>query len=254
MRRGRPWTIAGVLALGIFLFPSAAIAKPAPKPLTFTVEMTYIQTRDWNYYYQQVGYECSGTDQGSGSDVANITATATFGLQKGRRGFASLGAEGTHSRVGTMSHTVGTPSYPGADCGGPENTTNDPVDGCGSQPVRPNFASLDLVGKKLVLAWDAPLIPEFDCPYYDHSNGASSNNTLPGDSYRDVIATGVDRKHLLKATKQEPAFASGRSEVTKTETCANLVEPCGNGDGITYNATATVKTAAKFLFTPIKKH
>jgi hypothetical protein len=244
----------GALAIVVLALPGAADAKPKPKPPTFTVEMTYIQTRDWSYYHQQVGDQCSGTDQGSGSDVANITATATFGLQKGRRGFASLGAEGTHSRVGTMSHTVGTPNYPSADCGGPEETTNEPTDGCGSQPVRPNFASLDLVGKKLVLAWDAPLIPEFDCPYFDHSNEASSNNTLPGDLYRDVIATGVDRKHLLNATKQKPAFASGRSEVTKTETCANLVEPCGNGDGITYNATATVKTAAKFLFTPLKKH
>jgi hypothetical protein len=216
--------------------------------------MTYVQTRDWSYYYQQVGFACSGTDQGSGSDVANMTATATFGLQKGHRGFASLGAEGTHSRVGTMSHTVGTPNYSDADCGGPETTTTDPTSGCGSQPVRPNFASLDLVGKKLVLAWDAPLIPEFDCPYFGGSNEATSNNSLPTDLYRDVIATGADTKKLLKATKSDPAVASGRTDVTKTETCANLVEPCGDGDGITYNATATVKTAAKFLFTPLKKH
>jgi hypothetical protein len=215
--------------------------------------MSYVQTRDWNYYYQQVGDQCSGTDQGNGSDVARMTATATFGLQKGRTGFASLGAEGTHSRVGTMSHTVGTPSYPGADCGGPENTTTDPVDGCGSQPTRPNFASLNLIGKKLLLAWDSPLIPDFDCPYFGGSNESTSANTLPSDLYRDVIATGADRKKLLAATKNDPAISTGRSEVSNFESCATIVEPCGNGDGITFNAAATVKTAAKFIFTPLKK-
>ncbi len=240
-----------VLAL---LLPCAATAKPTPKPRTFTVEMSYIQTRDWTYDHEQVGDQCSGTDQGNGSDVARLAATATFGLQPGRRGFASLGAEGTHTRVGTMSHTVGTPSYPGSDCAGPESTTTEPVDGCGSQPARPNFASLNLIGKKVLLEWDSPLLPEFDCPYFGGSNESTPGNTLPTDLYRDVIGTGANVKKLLAATKAEPAIWSGRSEVSSFESCATLVEPCGNGDGITFNATATVKTAAKFVFTPIKKH
>jgi hypothetical protein len=247
----RLWPIGGGLVIACLL-PSVAAAKPAPKPTSYKVEMDFFQTRDWTYYHQQVGDQCSITTLGNGSDVARLKAKALFNLTSARRGFAGFGATGTHSRVGTMTQTTGTPNFPSADCGGPETTTSQPVDGCGPQPTKVVFATLDLIGKKLLLQWDSSAsVPDFECPYFDGSNESTPANALPGAGYRDVIAEGVDRKELLAATKKDPAVGHGSSTISRVESCANLVQPCPAGT--TYNADATVRTVAKFYFTPKKR-
>jgi hypothetical protein len=250
--RKRPWALAVGLVLASLVLAPVAVAKPAPKPLPYTVEVDFIQTREWTYYHQQVGPECTGTDEGNGSDRATLKAKGLFNLQSARRGFAGLGAKGIHSRVGTMTHTTGTPNYPGASCGGPATTTTEPVTGCGPTQTKAIFATLDLIGKKLLLQWESSAsVPDFDCPYFDGSNEATSANALPGATYRDVIATGVDRKELLAATKRQPAVATGNSQISRFESCANLVEPCS--EGVSYDASATVKSFVKLYFTPKKR-
>lgn len=251
-RRSSRWPITGALVVACLL-PSVAAAKPAPKPTSFRVEMEFVQTRDWTHYYQQVGDQCTVTDEGNGSDRAELKAKALFNLTSARRGFAGFGAKGTHSRVGTGTFTAGAPNFPGADCGGPQTTTLDPVTGCGPMQTKAVFGSVDLVGKKVLLQWDSSAsVPDFpDCPYFEGSNEATSANALPSAAYRDVIATGVDSKDLRKATKRHPAVASGHSEISRTEACDNLVQGCSAG--VTYNATATVKSFVKFLFTPKKR-
>lgn len=244
--------VVGALVIASLL-PSLAAAKPAPKPRSYTVEMEFTQTRNWTHYYQQVGDQCSVTDEGNGSDTATLKAKALFNLTSARRGFAGFGAKGTHSRVGTGTFTAGTPNFPGADCGGPQTTTLDPVSGCGPVQTKAVFGTVDLVGKKVLVQWDSSAsVPDFpDCPYFDGSNESTPANALPGAGYRDVIATGIDPKDLLKATKRKPAVANGQSEIARAETCANLVQGCA--EGVTYNATATVKSIVKFQFTPKKR-
>lgn len=244
----RPSPVVGALVIACLL-PSVAAAKPP----SYTVKMEFIQKRDWTHYYQQVGDECTLTDEGNGSDTAELKAKALFNLQSARRGSAGFGAKGTHSRVGTGTFTTGTPNFPGADCGGPPTTTLAPVTGCGPMKTKAVFATLDLIGRKLLLQWDSSAsVPDFvDCPYFEGSNEATSANALPGATYRDVIATGVERKDLLKATKRNPAVATGNSKISRFESCANLVQACPAGT--TYDASASVETFVKFYFTPKKR-
>ncbi len=249
----RRLVIIGGLTAACLAAAATAAAKPAPKPTSYTVEVDFVQTRDWSRFYQQSTTDCTLTDEGSGSDTARLKAKALFNLTSARRGFAGFGAKGTHSRVGMGTFTTGTPNFPSADCGGPPTTTIAPVTGCGPVKTKAVFGTVDLVGKKVLLQWDSSTsVPDFtDCPYFEGANEATSANALPSAAYRDVIATGVDPKDLRKATKRRPAVATGHSEIARVESCDNLVQPCD--PGTTYNASATVKSFVKFYFTPKKR-
>jgi hypothetical protein len=253
----RRWPAAGALVAAALLLPAAAAAKPKPppKPSVFNVRMLFNQTRDWSYSDHRNGDQCSSSTEGNGADSATLRAKAIFNLTSRRTGSAGLAIGGLHNRTGTSLFTTGIPNYPGADCGGPQTATNESTTGCGTKPPLSTYAALDLVGKKVVLAWESSnSIPDFNpCPYFDGAYDQPSSNALPGDAYRDLIATGVDPAELLKATKQRPAVYTGHSEISRSESCATLVsEPCA--EGYTYDATATVRSSVEFYFTPRKKH
>lgn len=249
LARTRRWFAAGAFVVLALSLPSAAEAKPKPppKPSVFNVEMVFIQSRDWAYDYSSVGPECSSTTQGNGSDTAKLKGKAIFNLNKGRGGFAGIPSGGTHSRTGTMTHVTGTPNFPGADCGGPAQTTTDPTTGCESKPAFLSSAALHYVGETMALRWDASQssAPDFpDCPYH-------AGDILPDDGYHDVNATGLTRKDLLGASKKHPVYATGHSEISAVETCETVDGGCP--EGVTSSSSATVATDVVFEFILKKK-
>jgi hypothetical protein len=245
----RPWPAIGALMTVALFLPDAVEAKPKPPPkaTVFVVTMDFTQIRDWAYDYSSVGLECSSTIQGNGSDTAILSGKAIFNLNKGRGGFAGIASGGTHRRTGTMTAISGTPNFPGADCGGPPQTTTDPTTGCETKPTFLSSAALHYVGETMALRWDASQssAPDFpDCPYH-------AGDILPDDGYHDVNAIGVTRKELLRATKRRPAEASGHSETSATETCETVEGGCA--EGVASSSSATLTTEVKYYFWPKKK-
>jgi hypothetical protein len=245
----------GLVLVCLVLAPVAA-AKPASKPPIYNVKMTFTQHRLWTYYYQQTAPDCTRTDDGHGSEDAIAKAKATFTMAARGRSGTGFGATGTDSLVGSRTHTVAgatcAPSavFPStwskiAEADGTV-TYAEPTSGCGPQPTKVSFSTLELKGKTLNYEWDSAPLPDFgECPDFQGSNQAQPGHELPGSQWLDVSAK-VDRRALLAG--KHKVTATGAVEISETETCANIVQGCA--EGVTYNATGSLKTEAKFVFTP----
>lgn len=249
--RGRRLSMSLVTALGVvgallFVAPGASA-----KVHQYRVKLSFTQTRPWTYYYQQSAPDCTRTNQGHGLDVARVSGTVPFIPNHGASGF---GMVGKYTRTGVMSHTVaGSECAPSAvfpstwridsETAGTV-TASEPTTGCGPKTPKVSFGTVEFAGNHVVLAWDSAPIPEFDpCPFVEHSNDASSGNTLPGADYRDIVLK-VQRSELRAGKRR--VTATGDSAKGATETCANLTQHCPSG--VTYNATASVDSAAIATF------
>jgi hypothetical protein len=255
---GRRWAAIGGLLLTGLAFASPAAAKPAPTSRAYNVKVYFTQTRSWSYYHQQVGEECTSTEDGSGSDDARfISAKALFALESSHHGVAGFGVKVDHARTGTKTHTFS------GDPGVCASNYSDPTTGCGTKQSLVAFPTLTInrtgttdeipgyvPSPNVILLefdWDSTAsVPEFNpCPFFAGSNEAQEGQELPGDAYLDLPVP-VDRKKFLAAKHNQ--VWTGYREIIGSESCGNIVYGCP--EGVTYNATATVRAEAKFVFTP----
>jgi len=241
-------TALGVVGALLFLAAGASA-----KVHNYRVKLTFTQTRPSTYYFQRTSSDCTRTDQGHGLDVVSLSDAFLLPVH-GPAGFAMVGK---YTRTGVMSHTVtGGQCAPSAvfpstwkidSTTAGTVTASEPTTGCGPKTATINYGTLEFAGSHLIVAWDREQIPAFDpCPFIEHSNDASRNNTLPGADYRDVVLK-IQRSEL-RAGKRH-VTATGGSTKAATETCANLTGPCPVG--VTYNATASVHSSATAVFTRI---
>ena len=221
--------------------------------------MTFTQKRSWTDYYQLASLpgadpSCTRTTDGNGSDDVRFHGTALFVLGPGARGDAGFSLVGDHARTGAQTETVA------GDCAASKvfpngwsiigetestRTAAEPNTGCGPKKTKLISPAVWLVGDRLRLRWSGAGVPQFrTCPFFDGANEASEGNQLPGADYLDVTAK-VSRSALRDASRRR-VTASGVAKRAATETCANLVQPCG--EGISYNATASVEASVKFVF------
>jgi hypothetical protein len=182
---------------------------------------------------------------------------ALFSPQR-RRNVVGFGAVAMHKREGQRNTTVS-----GAECapsavfpsswskiseGEGTVTYAEPNTGCGPKKTKVGFPSATISGGKLRLSFsDGPLPPDFDCPYFDGSNEAAEGHELPGATYRETTAK-INLARLRAGARK--VTATGSAEVDEIETCANIQQGCP--EGVTYNASASVKTQLKMVFTRLR--
>jgi hypothetical protein len=246
-------TQAATMSRGGGTQASSSAAKGAQ---TFRVTITFAQERPWTDYYQQASTDpppCSRTTEGHGDDSVRTSAIASFTYQPSTKSRTGLGVTVVHSRTGASTLTVA-----GAECApsavfpstwsiitqtaGTVSATA-PHTGCGTKQVRTS-PSLELVGSKLWLRWSSQSLPDFgDCPYFEGSDH------LPTGWYRDVSAP-VSLAALRNASLRRISTSGTAKQLTATETCANIPSHCG--EGITYNATASVSTSVAFVLVRVR--
>jgi hypothetical protein len=244
--------IAGLAAL-VVLAPAAQ----AKKPLVYRVKVTFTQTRPWTYHYVQSSPDCVRTDNGDGLDVVKVVSKAVFTVGPGAA--SGFGALAEHRRTGSRTHNVSggecapTAVFPSTWSIITETdgsvTATESNSGCGDKvATKPSFMTAALKGTKLKLNWDSPVPPEFaPCPYFEGSNDPSPGNELPSAVYRDIAAK-VDRGALRRGKRR--VTAKGATEQSAVENCANLTQHCA--DGVSYEATASVKTTVSYVLTRMK--
>ncbi len=250
------------IAIGAAAAICLALAAPAaakPKP-SYKVEMTFTESRTWTYHYEQTSPDCTRTDDGNGSEDVTFKGKALMTLERGGRGVAGFSVKGTDARVGARTHTVAGPEcaasavFPStwskiAEAAGTV-TYAEPNTGCGPKKTGVSFPTLELKRKNLAYEWDSnAAVPNFgECPNFEGSNEAQPGQELPSSQWPDITAK-VDRQALLKGKRK--VTATGTVEISRIETCANLVQGCP--EGVSYSATGSMKADAKFVFTPKKR-
>jgi len=245
-----------VVSLGACLVLAPAAA--ARKPFVYGVKLTFEQTRSWTYHYVQSSPDCVRTENGNGFDDATVTSKASIGI--GPLPVTGFGALVKDHRVGTRTHNVsGAECAPSAvfpstwstvtETDGSVTATED-NSGCGDKvATKVSFMTVALKGSALKLKWSSAVAPDFDpCPDFEGSNDPSPGNELPIIALRDIAAK-VNRAALKHGAHR--VVAKGTAEHSATENCANLMQGCA--DGVSYEATATVKTTLGLVLTRKKR-
>jgi hypothetical protein len=249
--------VARVLIAGLAALLMVAPVAAAKKPFAYRVKMTFTQTRPWTYYHQQRSPDCVRTENGNGIDVVNLGGTANIGI--GPIPATGYGDRAREHRAGAETHNVsGSECAPSAvfpstwrtvtETDG-SVTATEANDGCGDKvSTKFSFWTVTLKSGKLKLKWTSAVGPEFNpCPDFEGSNDPSPGNELPGSAFRE-IAVKVDVAALRHGKKR--VVATGTSVASATENCANLMQGCA--PDVSYEATATVTTTAKYVLTRIK--
>ena len=250
----KPRALVIAVASLVLLVPAA----PARKPFVYRVKLSFDQTRSWTYHYQQSSPDCVRTDNGNGLDHVRVTSKADFGL--GPVPATGFGALAKDQRTGTRTHNVsGAECAPSAvfpstwstitETDGSVTATED-HSGCGDKvATKVSFMTVALKGSAMKLKWNSAVPPEFNpCPEFEGSNDSSPGNELPISAFRNVAAK-VNRAALRHGAKR--VVAKGTAEHSGVETGANITQGCP--EGVSYEATATVKTSLELVFTRKKR-